>query len=304
MRKLSWLPYALTVPALAMLLTVSGCGGGDTGKGKTATTPAATGSPKPPAGADKTPVEGKGVAVLKGKATIEGEAPAPADFTDAITKQADNKHCLKEDPGNVNPTKGRDWVVSKDGGVANVAVWVRPPGGKYFKFTDEEKSSWPKEVAIDQPFCHFEPHVLMAFTKYYDGNQKKMVSTGQTILAKNSAPINHNTKWSGDPRTITEGNETLPGAKSITLQLDPHPTTPVKIACNIHGWMSAYIWVLDTPYAAVTREDGTYEIKGIPAGAEVELSIWHESAGWLAKGEKVTLNEGDNSRDIRVPGKK
>ncbi len=48
----------------------------------------------------------------------------------------------------------------------------------------------------------------------------------------------------------------------------------VFIKCDVHAWMSAYVHVLDHPFHAVTGEDGTFEIKGLPPG-EYELTVWH-----------------------------
>jgi hypothetical protein len=31
----------------------------------------------------------------------------------------------------------------------------------------------------------------------------------------------------------------------------------VTLGCNIHDWMKAYVYVVDTPYYAVTGPDGT-----------------------------------------------
>lgn len=80
---------------------------------------------------------------------------------------------------------------------------------------------------------------------------------------------------------------------------------PVRLHCNIHQWMTGYIWALDTPYAAVTKEDGSYEIKGVPAGMDLMLTFWHEQAGFFhsngnAGGGKITLKPGDNVLDVSV----
>ena len=51
----------------------------------------------------------------------------------------------------------------------------------------------------------------------------------------------------------------------------------MPVVCNIHPWMKAYILSLDHPYMAVTGEDGTFEIKNMPAGQH-EFQFWHEIA--------------------------
>jgi hypothetical protein len=44
-----------------------------------------------------------------------------------------------------------------------------------------DEKNWAKEVKVDQPFCHFEPHVSVVFPKYYDSATKKLADTGQKI---------------------------------------------------------------------------------------------------------------------------
>jgi hypothetical protein len=64
--------------------------------------------------------------------------------------------------------------------------------------------------------------------------------------------------------------------------------------------------VLDTPYAAVTKADGTYEIQNIPAGVPLQIVVWHEDLpddGFSVagkKGQSITLNSGDNTKDFQI----
>ena len=40
----------------------------------------------------------------------------------------------------------------------------------------------------------------------------------------------------------------------------------VPFKCDVHGWMNAYVGVLDHPYFAVTDKDGKFELKDAAAG--------------------------------------
>ena len=48
--------------------------------------------------------------------------------------------------------------------------------------------------------------------------------------------------------------------------------------CNVHAWMTAYIFVSEHPFAAVTGPEGRFELKGLPPGQHV-IRFWHESLG-------------------------
>jgi hypothetical protein len=51
----------------------------------------------------------------------------------------------------------------------------------------------------------------------------------------------------------------------------------VVVRCDVHAWMSAFIWVVDAP-AAVSGEDGSFAIGNVPAGT-YEVTAWHEKLG-------------------------
>jgi hypothetical protein len=53
--------------------------------------------------------------------------------------------------------------------------------------------------------------------------------------------------------------------------------------------MHAYAVVQDHPFFAVTRDDGTFEIKGLPPGSYT-LEAWHPTLG--AKSMKVQIGKG------------
>jgi hypothetical protein len=55
----------------------------------------------------------------------------------------------------------------------------------------------------------------------------------------------------------------------------------INTKCFMHPWMSAYIHVLPHPFFAMTGEDGTFKIRGLPPG-EYELTVLHESSALQA----------------------
>ena len=119
---------------------------------------------------------------------------------------------------------------------------------------------------MDQPCCMFEPHVLA-------------MRQGQDLLVKNSAAVAHNIHWVGNPLKNPGGNVIVPPGGSYTIKNLKGDRLPLKMSCDIHPWMGAWLGVFDHPYFAVTDVNGNFEIKGAPAG-NYNLIVWHEDVGY------------------------
>jgi hypothetical protein len=65
---------------------------------------------------------------------------------------------------------------------------------------------------------------------------------------------------------------------------------PVKLTCEIHPWMLAYVFLTDNPYFAVTDVHGEYEIDNVPAG-KYRVRIWHELLGYQVSTVAVTASK-------------
>jgi hypothetical protein len=63
---------------------------------------------------------------------------------------------------------------------------------------------------------------------------------------------------------------------------------PNQVTCNIHPWMTGWVIVRPDPFFAISAEDGTFEISGLPAGQELEFQAWQEKSGFV---EAVKLND-------------
>jgi len=61
----------------------------------------------------------------------------------------------------------------------------------------------------------------------------------------------------------------------------------VPVQCDVHGWMHAYIGVVDNPYFAVSGPDGSFTISDVPAGTYT-AEAWHEVYGTLSASVTVT----------------
>jgi hypothetical protein len=303
----------LTPPVLAIALATVGCSSSDTKAPPSGVKKAASDKKGEGTGsgtsAAKTALKPTGFATIKGKITFDGTPPPPADIR--IPDDNTNKeYCLK------GPHTDPTWIVGADKGVKNVVLWVRAPADKYFDIPADQQQSVAPIVGIHQPFCAFEPHVAVAFPSFFDGTTQK--KTGQKVEVDNSAPFNHNTNWSPAKTTIDSGDNVMLEPKKVReIPLFESPSAKKRagledlltLKCNIHQWMTGYLWVFDHPYAAITQDDGTYEIKNVPAGSELQFVGWHEGADYFLpggqKGEKIgPLKENETKEfDFKISKK-
>jgi hypothetical protein len=197
-----------------------------------------------------------------------------------VTVNKDQEHCLAE-----GPILEDDLVVNpKDRGVKWVFVWLTPePGAKRLPVHPSLEKVKDKDVEIDQPHCMFKPHALG-------------MREGQNLVAKNSATIAHNVNWTGGLKN--PGNNVIVAPKqSYTITDLAADRFPVKVTCNIHPWMSAWVRVYDHPYFAVTDADGNFEFKLAPAGT-YRLMVWQETIGYRGgaagrNGTPVNIRAGE-----------
>jgi len=65
----------------------------------------------------------------------------------------------------------------------------------------------------------------------------------------------------------------------------------MKVVCDTHAWMLAYVHVFDHAFFAVTDEDGAFSIPNVAAGTYI-LKAWHEDAG-IRSQEIIVAEQGD-----------
>jgi hypothetical protein len=115
----------------------------------------------------------------------------------------------------------------------------------------------------------------------------------QTLVFKSSDPVNHNVHLS--PFNNAPVNQILAPNGSMEKKLVTERRV-IPLTCDIHPWMKGYIMVFDHPFFAVTADDGSFEIKGVPTG-EQNLVLWQSAVGYVNKeglrGMPVTVKAGD-----------
>ncbi len=180
--------------------------------------------------------------------TLKGEVKYTGKIPDPVVHQTGKfkKVCGPEIQG--------ESLILENQKVKNVVVWLDGKMAKKLK-------NKPGTYSINQKNCAYSPHVLA-------------MPKGSELQILTSDPINHNIhtySFDNDPINIMF----LPGQDYSQEMEEPEV---VKVSCDLHGWMEAYIVVTPNSYFAVTGNDGAFEIKDVPPG-KYTLRLWHEELG-------------------------
>ncbi|HVT28548.1 MAG TPA: hypothetical protein VHE81_11095 [Lacipirellulaceae bacterium] len=224
---------------------------------------------------------------IKGRFVVKGTPPKLAPLV--VNK---DEYCINKMP------KNESVVVGKNDGLENVVVYLRVPLGSSVDVNPEYEAELKKPVVLDNKGCSFTPHIAL-------------VRVGQELKIENSdpPPVSHNTNIS-----LLAFNPIVPPGGSAEVKVTKDSPLPSPVQCNIHTWMKGYLLAQSHPYMAVSGNDGSFEIKDIPAGKH-EFQFWHEAPGYLRnlkfKGgttdrrgrAKITISAGKtlDLGDITVP---
>jgi plastocyanin len=189
---------------------------------------------------------------VSGVVRLAGKAPAPVRIDTTM-----DPACAAGGTGEVYSEQ----YAVREGKLANVYVYVKSgpaivSGGAF---------SASHAVVMDQKGCVYRPHVIA-------------LQAGDFVEFRNEDATMHNvhtmpTVVGNQPIDISEG----PNGGPQTRQFQ-QPETMIPVRCNNHPWMSAFINISPTPWFAVTGTDGSFTLKGMPAGQYV-LGLVQEKLG-------------------------
>jgi hypothetical protein len=210
-------------------------------------------------------------AELAGKVTLKGTPPPelPIDLAKLETSGMCSAERAKM---SATPITTRHYVVSPEGGLANVFVWVKQ--GVTGKFDPPAK-----EAVLDQHGCEYVPYV-------------QGIQTGQKLKILNSDPFLHNVNCQSTNNKAFNTAQVVKG--QTTEKIFDKQEVLIKFKCDVHPWMFAYIGVVDHPFFCVTDKDGKFTIPKLPAG-KYTLEAFHLKSG--VQTQEITVGD-DDKKDI------
>ena len=218
----------------------------------------------PPATPVANPVDPATAGPIAGRITFEGPAPARAPL-----RMDSDPNCVQSGAGKTNDTL----VVGDGGGLQNVFVYVKDGlGNLVFPVPSAP-------VVLDQQGCVYVPHVVG-------------IQVGQPLEVRTSDATLHNVH--AMPMANREFNRGFPIKGMSETHTFSTREVMVPFKCDVHGWMRAWVGVLDHPFHAVTDPSGAFSLKGLPPGTYT-IEAWHESLG--AQTQSVTIAAKD-SKDV------
>jgi plastocyanin len=143
------------------------------------------------------------------------------------------------------PQTAETAVINSSGGIRDAFVWIKD---------GLPKARWAPpqtNVILDQSGCVYRPHVLG-------------LMVGQQLEIDNSDPVNHNVH--AEAQVNVPWNESQPPQAEKKFKTFSREEIWFPVTCSVHPWMRAYLCVVSHPFFAITNENGSYTIKGVPPG--------------------------------------
>ncbi|MEZ8218464.1 Carboxypeptidase regulatory-like domain-containing protein [Candidatus Fervidibacteria bacterium JGI MDM2 SSWTFF-3-K9] len=201
----------------------------------------------------------QGTGTIKGVVRFEGTPLKPR-----LIRMTQDRNCEAIHKG--KPVASEEFVLNKNGTLKWVLVYVKSE----VKVDFEPPS---KPAVLDQQGCVYRPRVIG-------------IMVGQPLEIHNSDPLFHNVHFVSKRNGQFNFSQPRKGMKSVRVFKNPELPGTAYFKCDIHPWMRAWVGIFDHPFFAVTGDDGSFTISGLPEGT-YEIEAWHEKLG--TKSVKVSV---------------
>jgi plastocyanin len=183
---------------------------------------------------------------IKGTVKLRGKAPERA----TVNAKSD-PFCVAQPP-----IKDEEVIAGPAGELKNVVVRIT-------KGAPPPAQAPAENAVIAQSGCVYVPHVLV-------------VQAGQKVEIRNGDNAFHNIHTYRGTASLFN----LPQVQGMPPYYKSFPKAGdvIRLKCDIHKWMSAWIVVAENTHAAVTGDDGRFELRDVPPG-KYTVEIWHERLG-------------------------
>ena len=196
---------------------------------------------------------------IKGRITFTGKEPG-----NKVIRMGMDPMCAAANAGK-RPVD-EVFLIGDGNTVGNVFVKLEGP------FPATPVPSQP--VEIDQRSCFYVPRVVG-------------MRVGQALRMKNGDTLLHNVHSESTKNNAFNFAEPVKGMqRDVTLKDEEM----LRIGCDVHRWMTAWVGVVSHPYFAVSDAKGTFAIANVPAGRRM-ITAWHESWGTLTKAVEVKAGQ-------------
>lgn len=184
---------------------------------------------------------------LRGHVSLDGVPPAPS----ALDRHSD-PYCEK------TPRSDESVMVGAHGGLRDTLVHL----------TGDLPAAPPTTSApaiFEQHECVYQPRMLG-------------LVAGQRLEVQSQDGTLHNVHIFRGTQTVLNRAQKV-GSGPVGREV-PGPEGLLEVKCDVHPWMTAFAYVSEHPWFAVTDRDGAFEIRDAPAGRRT-VELWHERYGRL-----------------------
>ena len=118
------------------------------------------------------------------------------------------------------------------------------------------------------------------------------IQTGQPLEITNSDPVTHNVHPLA--QLNREWNHSQGPGEAPLARKFLRPEVMIRVKCNIHSWMRAFIGVVANPYFAVSGPNGTFEIPNMPPGDYVAVARKTRGKDAGTEDQRTSVGQGRN----------